>query len=152
MITLSVLASHAAFAATNCTTGDIYIKNQTTTATPLITVNNIVVSFKGGNSPSGSCVYEITSSNANQTSWVIPGNQAPESKASAACEKTVYQTLAGQNGQSISNISLVLMLNNPQQWIVCSNPGIVYHSNQINQINVVVSGNETSRYKCEVTS
>ena len=73
-IALSVLASHAAFAATNCTAGDICINNQTATATPLTTVNNIVVSFKGHDSASESCDYEITSSNSNQTSWVISGN------------------------------------------------------------------------------
>lgn len=152
MIALSVLASHAAFAATSCTTGDICINNQTTTATPLITVNNIVVSFKGGDSPSESCVYEITSSNANQTSWIIHGSQPPESTTSAACEEAAYQTLAGQNGKTISNISLVLMLNTPQQWIACNNPKIPYDSHHANRINVVVSGNETTGYRCEIAS
>ena len=151
-IALSVLASHVAFAATSCATGDICINNQTATATPLTTVNNIVVTFKGHDSASESCDYEITSSNSNQTSWVISGNQAPESSAHAACAKPAYTTLTGQNGQTISNIFLSLPLNNSQQLISCDNPGIVYHSDQMNRINVVVSGNETTGYKCEVVA
>ena len=151
-IALSVLTSHAAFATTSCSTGDICINNQTTTATPLITVNNIVVSFNGDDSPSESCVYEITSSNANQTSWVIPGSQAPESPSTAACGKSVYKTLTGQDGQTISSIFLVLSLNTPPNTIICSNPGIVYHSDQMNRINIVVSGSETTGYRCEIAS
>lgn len=150
-IALSVLASHAAFATTPCSTGDICINNQTTTATPLTTVNNIIVSFKDSDSKSESCVYEITSSNANQTSWVIPGRQKPESSSSVACPLT-NTALTGQNGKTISNISLVLMLNTPQQWITCKKPEISYYSDQINRINVVVSGNETTGYRCEVAS